>query len=128
MEPGDRKYIDAPRETIIAPGGMIFFAVADGVVIGTCAILPIGPAIVELVKLAVTPAAQGRGIGRRLTVTALDHARALGAVKVALVSNHKLTSAIRLYESLGFAHAPLPADTGYATADVYMELRLGIPP
>jgi ribosomal protein S18 acetylase RimI-like enzyme len=124
LEPADAKYLDTPRETILAAGGQIFFAVKDGVVLGTCAVLRVDPGVVELAKLAVDPAAQGRGIGRRLTLSALEHARSLGAEKVVLVTNHKLTSAIRLYESLGFAHAPVPTDTCYATADVYMELPL----
>ncbi len=41
-----------------------------------------------------------------------------------LVSSSKLLAADRLYESLGFRHAPLPREPGYATADVYMELEL----
>ena len=125
LEPADLKYLNAPRESIIVPGGEILLAVKGGTVVGTCAVLPGGPNVVELVKLAVAPAAQRRGIGRRLTAAAVERARALGAEKMVLVSNSRLTAAIRLYESLGFAHAPVPADTGYASADVYMELSLG---
>jgi ribosomal protein S18 acetylase RimI-like enzyme len=125
LEPSDLRYLDAPRATIIAPGGQIFFAVEAGNVIGTCAVRPLGPAAAELVKLAVAPVAQRRGVGRRLAIVAIEHAREWGAEKVTLISNSRLTSAIRLYEALGFRHTPLPADTGYATADVYMELELG---
>src|SRR5262249_55936601 len=124
LEPADAKHLHAPRESIIATGGQILFAVEQGVVVGTCALLRLSPTVVELAKLAVAPAAQRRGIGRRLTVAALEHARARGAEKVGLVSNSKLTSAIRLYESLGFEHAPAPTDTCYASADVYMERPL----
>jgi hypothetical protein len=31
---------------------------------------------------------------------------------------------LRLYERLGFQYGPLPADPGYQTADIYMELSL----
>jgi hypothetical protein len=41
-----------------------------------------------------------------------------------LVSSTKLAAAVQLYESLGFQHAQMPADVGYQTADVYMELEL----
>jgi ribosomal protein S18 acetylase RimI-like enzyme len=123
LEPADLKYLDDPRGAILARGGQILMAVAGEAAVGTCAVLPLG-SVAELVKLAVTPAAQGRGVGRRLAVAAIDYARAAGASTVVLVSNSRLTSAVRLYESLGFRHAPLPADTGYATADVYMELDL----
>jgi len=124
LEEADVKYLDQPRETIINLGGEILFAVAAEQVVGTCAILRVDFTVVELAKLAVAPAAQGRGIGRRLTLAAIDRARSLGAERVVLVSNSKLAAAIRLYESLGFRHAPLPANPGYATADVYMELSL----
>jgi len=124
LEPHDLDDLDAPREAIVAPGGQIFFAVEAGVVIGTCAVRPVSPTVAELAKLAVTPAAQGRGIGRRLVTAAVEHARSLAAEKLVLVSNSRLTSAIRLYETLGFEHGPVPADSGYATADVYMELSL----
>jgi len=124
LEEADVKYLDRPRETIIDLGGEILFAVAAERVVGACAILRVNSAVVELAKLAVAPDARGRGIGRRLTLAAIAHARSLGAERVVLMSNNKLASAIRLYESLGFQHAPLPANPGYATADVYMELSL----
>ena len=43
-----------------------FFALDGDEVIGTCAMVPHCPDEFELAKLAVTPAAQGRGIGHRL--------------------------------------------------------------
>jgi hypothetical protein len=36
-----------------------------------------------------------------------------------------LQPAVRLYEGLGFRHAPLPPDRAYQTADVYMQLEFG---
>jgi putative acetyltransferase len=126
-EPADAKQLYSPRETILDPGGEILVAVASGRVVGTCAIVRVGPGVVELAKLSVAAEARERGLGRRLTRLALDRARAMGATRVELVSNHQLTSAIRLYESLGFRHLPLPPDLHYATADVYMELALDSP-
>jgi hypothetical protein len=41
-----------------------------------------------------------------------------------LVSSSKLGAALRLYESLGFVHRPLPAGLPYVTADVLMALDL----
>ena len=40
------------------------------------------------------------------------------------MSSRKLEAALRLYEGLGFEYGELPADPGYETADVYMELGL----
>jgi putative acetyltransferase len=125
LELADLELLHAPREMILAAGGCILIAVAAGEAVGTCALLQASPGVMELAKLAVAPAMQGQGLGRRLTVAALERARQFGAKRVVLVSNHQLVAAIRLYESLGFQHMPLPADTGYATADVCMELILG---
>ncbi|MBI4749726.1 MAG: GNAT family N-acetyltransferase [Acidobacteria bacterium] len=124
LEPADLKHLESPRETFITPGGAILVALDQETVIGTCAIHPIDATSVEIAKLAVDPFAQGRGLGRQLMVAAIQFARFIGAKKIILVSNKKLAAAIRLYESLGFQHQPLPEDTEYATADVYMELDL----
>ncbi|MEW6736236.1 MAG: GNAT family N-acetyltransferase [Acidobacteriota bacterium] len=122
LEPADMNYLDAPRQTIIEKGGQIFFAIEDEWVIGTCAVLSSSPTVVELAKLAVTAAAQGRGIGRLLTEVAIDYAQEIGMEKIILVSNSRLVKALRLYESMGFRHTPPPLDPVYASADVYMEL------
>jgi ribosomal protein S18 acetylase RimI-like enzyme len=124
LEESDLKTLDHPRESILDRGGEIFVAVDGELLIGTCAIVPVESAVMELVKLTVAPEARGRGIGRRLTDMAIGQARALGAERVVLLSNNQLETAIRLYESLGFRHAPLPADARYVSANVYMELSL----
>ena len=91
---------------------------------GTCAAIPHERNHVEIAKLAVAPDARGRGIGRRLTEAVIAHSRQINAQTLFLVSNTRLKTALRLYESMGFAYAPLPAETDYATADVYMELQV----
>jgi ribosomal protein S18 acetylase RimI-like enzyme len=124
LEPGDLKYLDAPRQSIIEAGGQILLAVDPDGVVGTCALLPCGEAAVELVKLAVATRARKQGIGRRLMRAAIDQARRMGARSVLLVSNRRLTAALRLYESLGFTYTPVPPNPEYASADVFMELVL----
>ena len=66
---------------------------------------------------------QGLGIGAALGRAALDRARALGAPRVDLLSNRRLTSAMRLYERLGFVEGALPR-TDYERADIFMEIVL----
>jgi GNAT superfamily N-acetyltransferase len=56
--------------------------------------------------LAVDPAAQGRGVGRALSVACVDRARSVAAERVALHSTSWMVTAHRLYESLGFVRAP----------------------
>ncbi len=122
LEAADEPDLTNPDQNIIAAGGQIYVAVENDVVIGTCAIAPDGPEEFEVVKLAVTPSAQGRGVGRQLVDACLAFARQRGARRVTLLSSSKLGPALKLYERAGFRYAPLPATNPYATADVYMVL------
>ncbi|MDO9398368.1 MAG: GNAT family N-acetyltransferase [Herbiconiux sp.] len=60
----------------------------------------------EFRLLAVDPAARGRGIGRLLTEFVLATARERGAHRVVMNSGTDMTTAHRLYESLGFTRVP----------------------
>jgi putative acetyltransferase len=71
LEPGDEAYLADPEGHIIARGGEIFFALEGSRVQGTCAAIPAESGIVELAKVAVDPAAQGRGLGRALAEAAI---------------------------------------------------------
>lgn len=126
LEPLDEAYLRDPQGKVIAHGGEIFFALEDGddAPVGCCAAVPHGEGVVELAKLGVAESAHGRGIGRALCVAVIGFARARGAARVMLVSNSRLAPALRLYESLGFVHAPIPFAKPYEDADVYMELGL----
>ena len=124
LEAPDERQLADPHREIIAAGGQIFVARRGGEVVGTCAIVPHEPEVLELAKLVVIPAVQGLGVGRRLVQACLTFARERGARRVMLLSNSRLGSALRLYEGLGFRRAPVPPDAAYVTADVYMELDL----
>ena len=124
LEDADEKHLNSPRDSIIAQGGQIFFAVERETVLGTCAAIRHSIEVVEIAKLAVTPSAQRRGIGRLLTQPAIEYAHGMGAQKVSLVSSTKLGSALKLYESMGFISKSLPEQLDYVSADVYMELVL----
>lgn len=124
FEQADRECLQDPEGHVLATGGQIFFAIDHGNVVGTCAAICFPPTTVELAKLAVSPEARGRGIGRLLCDRVLQFAREAGATQVVLTSNTALGPAISLYESLGFQHGPLPPDVRYVTADVYMTLAL----
>lgn len=128
LEPADEPHLTNPDETIIAAGGQIFVALDKGTVVGTCAIVPHHPGEFEVVKLAVSPDAQGRGIGRQLVDASVSFARHHGAERITLLSSSLLGPALRLYERAGFKYAPLPATNPYATADVHMILDLASSP
>lgn len=124
LEQPDEEQLADPWTHILNPGGQLFVATDEGVLVGTCAIAPVGDGVMELVKLAVSEQARGKGLGRLLVQQCLEFARERGFRRVVLLSNSQLQSALRIYESLGFRHRPVPADSHYLTADVYMELDL----
>jgi putative acetyltransferase len=125
LEPGDREVLGDPRGRILAKGGEICLAELDGVVVGCCALIAIGPSEFELAKMTVSELARGHGIGRKLLAFAINLARVLRAHRLYLESNTKAASAIHLYEELGFRHIPEPKHVSkYARADTFMEMFL----
>ena len=105
VEESDRRVLDHPQAEIIDRGGYIFVAILDEEIAGVCALIPSGPRLYQLAKMAVSPAIRGRGIGRQLANAAIGRARDKGAVAVELFTNTVLAPAMGLYESLGFKPA-----------------------
>jgi len=130
LEPKDEHAFANPQETILNKSGRIFFAAhrsSEGEeVLGCCALLAMGPGEFEVGKMAVTASAQGLGLGRLLMEHVIAAAKAAGAKRLFLETNHALTPAIRLYESVGFTHIPKERakPSPYARADVPMEMWL----
>ncbi|SDT00453.1 GNAT family N-acetyltransferase [Microlunatus soli] len=122
----DRALLNDPRGRIIDPGGDVLLARADdGSVVGCVALVRYPDDVLELSKMGVTPAAQGRGVGRLLVAGAIGRARELGARRLFLGTNSALTPAIHLYREAGFVpigREHLPVTDYYARADVLMEL------
>lgn len=123
-EARDLEILGDPQRHIIDPGGEIFFAVHDGVAVGTCAMMPHGPGVYELAKMGVDEAWQGRGIGRSLLEAALAWAETAEAHEVELETSNILKPAIALYRRLGFEEAPLKPSP-YARCNVRMVKRMG---
>ncbi|OGX89534.1 MarR family transcriptional regulator [Hymenobacter lapidarius] len=123
IEPIDNEMLDDPEGYILAPGGHIFMASHGGAIVGTCALIKEHEGVYELAKMAVSPRAQGLGIGWALGQAVVAKARQLGARRVELLSNARLTPALALYAKLGFRHVPVPP-TPYQRTDVKMVLDL----
>ncbi|MEU9970787.1 GNAT family N-acetyltransferase [Streptomyces malaysiensis] len=128
LQEEDRAVLGDPFGRIVGPGGDVLMArePGNGTVVGCVALLAYPDAVFELAKMAVAPAAQGRGIGRQLIAAAVDRARALGGTRLFLGTNSKLTPALHLYEDAGFGRITrdrLPVADYYARADILMELR-----
>lgn len=121
LESADAAILGDPHSHIVTPGGEIFFAVDRGVALGTCAVTPVGGGRVALSKMAVTPRAQGCGIGRLLLISAIEWFVPRDEQVLFLESHRSLETALKLYESAGFRHAERPDVSCYARCDVYME-------
>ena len=122
-EEPDFRVLNDPRGEILDHGGFIWVAVHEGTVIGTAALVRESNHRYELAKMSVAPGYRGQGIARQLLETCLETARRIGAKKIELFSNHQLTSALKLYERLGFRYVPV-IDSPFLTADIKMELEL----
>lgn len=125
LEEPDREVFSNPRAKIVDPGGEIFFVLEGGQVQGTCAVIRHTAEECEIAKMAVAPAARGRGIGDLLMERAVAFAADVGARRVVIVSNTILEPAIRLYRKHGFIQVPLPADGRYERANIRLERELG---
>jgi GNAT superfamily N-acetyltransferase len=122
-ESHDLAILDDPGNTIIKPGGYIWLAKLDDEIVGSAALINEGNGIFELAKMAVHDAFQGKGISKMLIETCIEKAKAIGAKKLELFSNHQLTTALGLYEKYGFHHVEV-TNSPFVTADVKMEMHL----
>lgn len=121
----DQQALNNPEGYYLARGGYIWFARTQGRIVGCCALARHDDTRFEISKMGVDDASQGRGVGRRLMLTALNKARELGAREVYLESATKLERAIRLYRNLGFRAVPHPDGRSiYPRSDIYMTLTL----
>ena len=121
VEQIDEEVFADPHKHILAAGGEIFFALLDGEVVGTCAMINDGEGSYELAKLAVTEKAQGLRLGYRLFNECLDWGRRMGAKKVHLVTNSKLLPAVSLYERAGFVVTYRGPHPKYMRGNLHME-------
>jgi ribosomal protein S18 acetylase RimI-like enzyme len=127
VEDRDLAYFRDPMGMIVERGGQIFFVIEGERPVGTCAVIREGTQDYELSKIAVQSDCRGKGYGQWLVNAALEYARSRGGRRMHLLSNERLGDALRLYERMGFVRRPLPGETGYARANVYMERELPPP-
>ncbi|CAA9313733.1 MAG: hypothetical protein AVDCRST_MAG56-6420 [uncultured Cytophagales bacterium] len=124
VEDIDHQVLDDPEGNILAPGGFVFFARYEDQVAGTCALIKHEEHAYELSKLAVSPAFQGKQIGKKLCLYAIEKARQAGARQVFLESSTRLVAAIELYKKIGFRKVSFSSHSHYARTDIRMVLEL----
>ncbi len=75
---------------------------ADGDIVGTVGIGPLGPAVCELRKMYLAPRYRGRGFGAKLLKHAIERARSAGYSSMELSTKRIMEEAIGLYLKFGF--------------------------
>ena len=80
----------------------LFLATLDDAPVAACGLKPFKSDICELKRLYCRPAGRGHGLGRKLTEAAIIAAREMGYPTMYLDTDHGLTHANAVYESLGF--------------------------
>jgi ribosomal-protein-alanine N-acetyltransferase len=89
------------RSELEAPERSIVLLVDEPALAFACATIVIDAC--ELRRIAVTPSARRRGLGRDLLIAVIAHAHAAGCDRVELEVAARNFAALRLYRELGFA-------------------------
>jgi ribosomal protein S18 acetylase RimI-like enzyme len=107
--------------TALIGDGLVTVADRDGVVLGMIVLVPMADHVL-VENVAVDPAAQRGGVGRRLMAHAEDEARALGLSELRLYTNEHMVENIAWYPRLGYRETERRAESGFAR--VFFEKRL----
>jgi GNAT superfamily N-acetyltransferase len=123
VEPKDTEQVTHP-EQCLQDGGEIFFVLADGEAVGTCAMYKTAENQFELAKMAVSPRFHKKGFGDLLMQAAEDWAREKKAREILILSNTVLSPAISLYHKHGFKTTHLGAHPDYERCNIEMRKQL----
>ena len=124
VEEEDLEILSNPKSYVIDKGGEIFFALSEGEVIGTSAMVFARPKVFELAKMSVDKTFQGQGVGRILIEASITFAKEKDAKEIFLITNDKLIPALNLYKSSGFNVDLDYDDNRYERGNTKMKLDL----
>lgn len=123
VEDYDREVLSNPQQYILDRRGHIFFAVEEGIVFGTVALMPYDENSFELTKMAVLPEARGNHLGHKLMKHCISFSRKEGK-NLMLYSNTLLENAIHIYRKFGFVEVPVETNSPYKRSNIKMILTL----
>jgi len=124
VEDIDEQVLSHPEKEILQKGGQIFFAKENNKIVGTCAVKRASAGSFELTKMAVSQNSQGKQIGKKLALAAIEFAKRKNARKVVLETSRKLEAALALYHKLGFIIESKLAPSKYQRTTIQMTLDL----
>ena len=90
--------------------GICYVAQEGEATIGVYVLLPTRPDTVELVNVAVDEAIQGRGIGKRLVLHAVEQASKLGYATIEVGTGNSSIGQLALYQKCGFRMVSIDRD------------------
>lgn len=106
------------------PRSAYFIAEKEGVILGGAGIFPtngLPEGTCELVKMYLSPAARGMGLGRQMISRCIDVAAEKGFTSVYLETMPELKKAVSVYEKFGFSYLPGPmGNSGHNGCDIWM--------
>ncbi len=115
---------DNLSEVFKTPDSIYFVAEEDGVLLGGGGIYPtknLPAGTCELVKLYLSNAARGKGIGKLLMEKCFTAAKDLGYKKMYLETMPELNIAVPMYEKMGFTYLQSPqGNSGHGGCDIWM--------
>ena len=125
MEEEDLMTLKNPESYVMERGGEIFFALLDGDVVGTAALIKKSKGVYELAKMAVAKNLRGLGIGKKLLERCINYSKERDATEIFLITNDSLKPALSLYLSCGFVLNEQNDDNRYERGNTKMNLILG---
>jgi len=124
----DDPALDDLAAAYVDPRAAYFAVEVDGALAGGGGVAPLtggDGSVCELQRMYLSPAARGRGAGRRLLAHCLDFARAAGYRRCYLETMPEMAAAQRLYEGVGFQRrATRDGATGHCRCTAFYELAL----
>lgn len=123
VEEFDKEVLSKPEEYIINPGGYIFSAIENDMVIGTVALMPYSENVFELTKMAVATNQRGKKVGQQLMQYCIDFAKDNQFDALLLYSNTILENAIYIYRKYGFIEIPVEPNSPYQRSNIKMILE-----
>ncbi len=93
-------------ESWFDPAGLLLAEETDGTLLGFHWTKRHDEDLGEVYVVGISPVAQGRGLGRVLTLAGLHHLVSSGVDEVLLYTESDNAPAVHVYSGLGFDHAP----------------------
>jgi len=119
---------DALYELFQRPGSVYWIAEENEEILGGCGIFPtegLPQGYAELVKLYLSAASRGKGIGHALMQKSIQSAKESAYTHLYLESFPDLSKAVSLYERNGFSHLEKAlGKSGHYACKIWMERKL----